>query len=112
MNVTKVVVEITDIIRGGNRALTRRKFRNFLAEVNATYGDLLLHTDIRWLSAGNCLPRFFALRMEIPILLKNEVNTTELENQMKDAQLSAELAFLTELSSHLNELNLELQEKN
>lgn len=113
MNVMKVVVKITNIIRGGNRALTHRKFRDFLAEVDATYGDLLLHTDIRWLSAGKCLQRFFALRKEIPIFLKDEVksDTMELENQMVDAQFLADLAFLTDLTSHLNELNLKLQGK-
>ncbi|CAH1965859.1 unnamed protein product [Acanthoscelides obtectus] len=99
--------------KGGNRALTHRKFRDFLAEVDATYGDLLLHTGVRWLSAGKCLQRFFALRKEIPIFLKNEVksDTTELENQMADAQFLADLAFLTDMTSHLNELNLKLQGK-
>lgn len=112
-NVMKVVVKITNIIRGGNRALTHRKFRDFLAEVDATYGDLLLHTDIRWLSAGNCLQRFFSLRKEIPIFLKNDVksDTTEMENQMVDAKFLSDLAFLTDLTSHLNELNLKLQGK-
>ncbi|KAG5876017.1 hypothetical protein JTB14_014699 [Gonioctena quinquepunctata] len=71
---------------------------------------LVTSHDIRWLSAGNCLQRFFALRKEIPIFLKDEVkpNTTELENQMVDAQFLADLAFLTDLISNLNELNLKL----
>ncbi|CAH1998494.1 unnamed protein product [Acanthoscelides obtectus] len=109
----KVAVKITNIVRVGNRALTHRNLRDFLAEVDATYGDLLLHTDVRWLSAGKCLQRFFALRKEIPIFLKNEVtpDTTELENQMADAQFLADLAFLTDMTSHLNELNLKLQGK-
>ncbi|CAH1993695.1 unnamed protein product [Acanthoscelides obtectus] len=38
-------------------------------------------------------------------------DTTELENQMADAQLLADLAFLTDMTSHLNELNLKLQGK-
>ncbi|CAH1981182.1 unnamed protein product [Acanthoscelides obtectus] len=45
INVMKVAVKITNIVRGGNRALAHREFRDFLAEVDATYGDLLLHTD-------------------------------------------------------------------
>ncbi|KAG5870606.1 hypothetical protein JTB14_017823 [Gonioctena quinquepunctata] len=98
MNIMKVVVEMTDIIRGGNRALTHRKFCDFLAEVDAANGDLLLNTDIRWLSAGNCSQRFFALRKEIPIFLRDEVKPTtmKLENQMVDAQLLAVLAFSTD----------------
>ncbi|CAH1995016.1 unnamed protein product [Acanthoscelides obtectus] len=111
INVMKVAVKITNIGRGGNRALTQRKLREFLAEVDATYGDLLLNTDVRWLSAGKCLQRFFALRKEIPIFLKNEVksDTTELENQMADAQFLADLAFLIDMTFHFNELNLKLQ---
>ncbi|CAH2003664.1 unnamed protein product [Acanthoscelides obtectus] len=70
INVMKVAVKITNIVRRDNRALTHRKFRDFLAEVDATYGDLLLHTDVRRVSAGKCLQRFFALRKEIPIFLK------------------------------------------
>ncbi|CAH1969176.1 unnamed protein product [Acanthoscelides obtectus] len=106
-----MAVKITNIVRGGNRALTHRKFRDYLAEVDATYGDLLLHTDVRWLSAGKCFQRFVAPRKEIPIFLKNEVksDSTELENQMADAQFLADLAFLTDMTSHLNELNLKLQ---
>ncbi|CAH1984696.1 unnamed protein product [Acanthoscelides obtectus] len=113
INVMKVAVKITNIVRVGNRALTHRKFHDFLAEVDATYGNLLLHIDVRWLSAGKCLQRVFALRKEIPIFLKNEVtsDTTELENQMTDAQFLADLAFLTDMTSNLNELNLKLQVK-
>uniref|UniRef100_A0A3P8SYK1 HAT C-terminal dimerisation domain-containing protein n=1 Tax=Amphiprion percula TaxID=161767 RepID=A0A3P8SYK1_AMPPE len=50
----------------GNRALNHRNFVAFLEEVNAAYGDLQMHTDIRWTSHGKCLERFFALRTELP----------------------------------------------
>jgi hypothetical protein len=47
-------------------------FVNFLEENDASYdGDLLLHSQIRWLSAGKCLERFFALRREIRLFLKD-----------------------------------------
>lgn len=35
------VIKITNAIRGGNRALTHRKFKQFLEELDAEYGDLL-----------------------------------------------------------------------
>lgn len=113
VNAMKVAVKVTNIIRGGNRSLTHRKFRDFLSEMDAAYGDLLLHSDIRWLSAGKCLERFFAIRKEIPIFLKNNVNsdTTELENQMQDPTFLSDLAFMTDMTNHLNELNLKLQGK-
>ncbi|XP_074105376.1 LOW QUALITY PROTEIN: general transcription factor II-I repeat domain-containing protein 2-like [Cotesia typhae] len=58
MNAMKVVIRITNLIRGGNRSLTHRKFRDFLCEIDANYGDLLLHSEIRWLSAGQCCNAF------------------------------------------------------
>ena len=81
------MVKITNIIRGVNKSLTHRKFRTFLSEIDAAYRDLLLHTEIRWFSAGKCLERFFALRKETPVFLKNEIksDTLELERQMEDS---------------------------
>ncbi|CAH2087215.1 unnamed protein product [Euphydryas editha] len=46
MNAMKIVVKVTNLIRGGNKALSRRKFRNFFTEIDAAYGDLLLHSEI------------------------------------------------------------------
>jgi hypothetical protein len=43
-NCMKVDVKITSLIRGGNRSLCHRKFRSFLEEIDASYGDLLLHS--------------------------------------------------------------------
>ena len=40
--VMKSITEMVNFIRGGTRALTHRKFRNFLEEVKAAYPDLSL----------------------------------------------------------------------
>jgi hypothetical protein len=45
-NCMKVVVKIINLIRRGNRSLSRRKFRPFLEETDASYGELLLHSQI------------------------------------------------------------------
>jgi hypothetical protein len=60
-NCMKVVVKITNLIRGGNRSLSHHKFRSFLEEIYALYGDLFLHSQIRWLSAGKCLEKRYSL---------------------------------------------------
>lgn len=77
-----------------------RKFREFLAKI-----DVGFVADVRWLSTKNCLQRFFALPKEISIFLKDDVksNTGEL--------VDAALTFLTDLTSHFNKLNLQLQGK-
>ncbi|XP_059570183.1 general transcription factor II-I repeat domain-containing protein 2B isoform X2 [Alligator mississippiensis] len=110
----KVVMKVTNLIRGGNRSLLQRKFCSFLEEMQSVYGDLPLHSEIRWLSAGKVLVMFFALRKEIPVFLREQVkaDTTELEERLLSPEFLSELAFLTDMTTHLNELNLKLQCKN
>jgi len=78
-NINKLLVlqgleaSVSNLIRGGNRSLNHRKFVAFLDEVNAVYGDLQMHTEIRWMSRGKCLERFFALRIELPVLLEDSI---------------------------------------
>jgi len=109
----KIVTKVTNLIRGGNRALLHRKFQQFSEDVNASYGDLLLYSHVRWLSAGRSLQRFFALRKDIPTFLENEVesDTLDFQKKFKDVQFLTELAFLTDITSHLNSLNLKLQKQ-
>jgi hypothetical protein len=77
-----------------------------------------LHSQIRWLSAGKCLERFFfffffVLRREIPLFLKDEISsdTTDLEQEMLYPTFLCELAFLTDITKHMNDLNMKLQGK-
>lgn len=57
---------------------------------------------------------FFAIRKEIPAFLNEYVSsdTTELERKLKDPEFLRQLAFLTDLTNHLNSLNLSLQGRN
>jgi len=84
-----------------------------LEELVCEYGDLLLYTDVRWLSRGKCFERFFVLRKEILKYLKTNItiDTNYLENQMVDKQFLCSLTFLPDISQYLNKLNLQLQDK-
>lgn len=106
-----LVTKVTNLIRGGNRSLCHRRFITFLDEVDAVYGDLQMHTEIRWMSRGKCLERFFALRSEIPVFLENSVSgdTSAYCRKLKDTQFLCDMAFLTDITSHLNHLNTRLQ---
>ena len=56
---------LSTVIRAVNtikaRALNSRLFRQLCAENNEEFEQVLLHTEVRWWSKGNCLRRFFSL---------------------------------------------------
>ena len=104
--VMDVVVKTVNFIR--SRRLTHRQFKSFLADMDSEYGELLYHTEIRWLSRGNVLKRFFALRNKIASFLEMKNKAVPL---LADATFQCYLAFLTDITRHLNELNLKLQGK-
>lgn len=112
--VFQTVIKIINMIRGGNRSLLHRQLRQFLVDTEAEYGDLLMYNHVRWLSAGKCMERFFAIRKEIPPFLNKYVSsdTTELEEKFQDPEFLRQLAFITDLTNHLNSLNLSLQGRN
>ena len=107
------VTNIVNIIRGGNKAQRHRKFIQFIKHLEANYEDVPLFSKIRWLSAGKTLKHFFALRKEILHFLQSETEATtkEYQIQLSDDKFIGSLAFLTDISNHLNMLNLELQSK-
>lgn len=106
--VMDIAMKIVCSIRA--RSLQRRLFRAHMEEAEAEHTDLLLHTDVRWLSRGRFLERFRDLLPEIKEFLKQ--NEYAEYSQLDDEQWLLDLAFLTDITALLNELNLELQGKN
>lgn len=103
-NVMSVVVKCVNYIR--SRGLQHRQFRAFLDEVESKYGDLLYFTEVRWLSRGNVLKRFFELKTEVKRFME-EINMPVLE--FDDTKWLMDLAFLVDITQELNILNLKLQ---
>ena len=113
MNAMQSVVKMVNLIRGGNKSQRHRRFVSFLDELNAELGDLPLYTSIRWLSAGKVLTHFFGLRKEILSFFEEELmeSTNTFQAQLRSIKFLCDLAFLTDMTNHLNVLNLYLQEK-
>lgn len=82
-----------------------------MEEVNAAYGDLQMHTDIRRMSRGKCLKRFFALRTELPVFLEDCLccDASACCHKLRDTAFLCDMAFLSDTTSHLNHLNIQLQ---
>lgn len=100
------IVKIINSIR--SKAKEHRTFKVLLEEMSAEYGDLLLHTKIRWLSRGRVLLSFLSLLDEIQEFMQSRGEDVSL---LEDTEWILDLAFLTDITGKLNHLNCELQDK-
>ncbi|XP_069470002.1 general transcription factor II-I repeat domain-containing protein 2A-like [Ambystoma mexicanum] len=100
-----VVTKIVNLIAA--RPLHKREFSALLQEVDSTYSGLLMYNNVRWLSRGKVLERFVECFEEIKVFLEEK----DLRNfpQLNDDKWVNTLMFFTDLSVHVNELNLKLQ---
>lgn len=106
-NVMKVVVSTVNFIK--SRGLNHRQFKQFLDDIESEYGDLLYYTEVRWLSRGLTLERFLNLIEEIGIFLAEKQRDVP---ELKNPDWLCDLAFLVDITNHLNVLNTRLQGKN
>ena len=105
-NIMDVRVKTVNFIL--SRGLNHRQFRQLLLEAESQYGDLLYFCNVRWLSRGDMLQRVYRLREEIATFLEQKnINAAE----FRDQKWVCSLAFLVDVTSHLNKLNLQLQGK-
>jgi len=104
--VMSVVISSIHFIR--KNGLGHRQFQHFLDEIESEYDDVIYFTEVRWLSRGAALKRFFDLRLEIEMFM-NEKN--KIASELSDESWILELAFLTDITTFLNELNIKLQGK-
>ncbi|XP_039513051.1 general transcription factor II-I repeat domain-containing protein 2A-like [Pimephales promelas] len=106
-HVMTLVVKLINSIRA--KALQHRLFKALLDELDAAYGDLIFHADVRWLSRGKVLQRFVDLLPEIKTFLSTR---NEEHKELSDDAWLLDLGFLTDLTAKLNALNTEMQGKN
>ena len=83
-----------------------------MQESEASHDDLLLHNDVRWLSKGKALEHFVELRDQVVDFLMQSQSKPAADHLriMQDTEYMC-VAFLTDIFSHLNALNLQLQGK-
>lgn len=101
------VAKVINLIKA--HALNSRLFEQLCEEMDAEYRCLLLYTEIRWLSRGKSLTRVFQLREELKKFLSEK--KLPLAAYFCDKVWVAKLAYLCDIFSLLNELNLSLQGK-
>ncbi|XP_047501195.1 general transcription factor II-I repeat domain-containing protein 2-like [Penaeus chinensis] len=99
----EVVVRTVNFIR--SRGLNHRQFDSHLREKDHNYG-LPDHTEVRWLSQGAVLRRFFDLREEIKQFMEKKGKPVL---EFKSTEWMQGLAFIVDVTEHLNNLNKMLQ---
>ncbi|GFY35133.1 general transcription factor II-I repeat domain-containing protein 2A [Trichonephila clavipes] len=106
-HVMKVVVKVINSIK--NNPLKHRQFQEYLRKLESEYGDIIYYTEIRWLSRGNCLLRFWRLTEEIKTFVNNNGHNI---SELSDDQWLLDLCLLTDITMKPNELNQKLQGDN
>lgn len=102
---TSLQIVIKAVNRIKARSLNDRLFRKLCGDNDEHFERLLFHTEVRWLSKGNCLRRFMELfNTVVEFLESNDANLcTEVTERKVD------IAYLTDVFEKLNEVNLKLQ---
>ncbi len=110
--VMNTMMKMINFLRASS-SYQHRMLREFLREVDANADDLLLHNNVRWLSKGRVLARFWSIRREVAYFLTELVSqkATQFSLFLENKKQMDNVAFLVDITSHLNELNLRLQGK-
>ncbi|CAJ1079930.1 PREDICTED: general transcription factor II-I repeat domain-containing protein 2-like, partial [Xyrichtys novacula] len=101
------VVKVVNFIR--SHALKHRQFRTLVEEYEMLYQDLSLHAEVRWLSRGIVLEKFMDLLPVIREFIRQKQQADLY--YVSDDKFALEVAFLADITKHLNTLNLKLQGK-
>uniref|UniRef100_A0A8C0VXM4 SCAN domain-containing protein 3 n=1 Tax=Castor canadensis TaxID=51338 RepID=A0A8C0VXM4_CASCN len=101
------VVKIVNYVK--SNALNSRLFSLLCDNMEIDHKQLLLHTEIRWLSRGRVLSRIFEIRNEFLVFLQSKKPVWF--QLFKDVNWIARLAYLSDIFSIFNDLNVSMQGK-
>jgi len=77
-----------------------------MTELDTQFNDVIYDCEVRWLSRGNVLKRFYYLRQEIETFMMHKNREVP---ELSDANWITDLGFLVDITAHLNTLNDKLK---
>ncbi|XP_069051373.1 LOW QUALITY PROTEIN: zinc finger BED domain-containing protein 5-like [Lepisosteus oculatus] len=98
-------VRVVNFIKA--QPMNSRLFSVLCNEMGSEHEQLLLYTEVRWLSRGRVLTRLFELYSEVQMFLHDQ--QSPLASLFDDPVWLVKLAYLADIFSRLNELNMALQ---
>ena len=103
------VVRMINTIKSSS--LKARLFSQLCQELGSDHEALLYHTEVYWLSRGNVIRRVESLKEELSEFFRrdNKTRSVEFIQKLSDSRWLQRLAYLSDMLSRLNILNLSLQ---
>ena len=104
VEVLEDVIKIVNFIKA--RPLNFRIFKLLCEDIGKTHKALLLHTEVRWLSRGKVLARFYELHEDVHSFLSDQKHKFAIK--LTDSAFIQRLAYMADIFVHLNEVNISL----
>ena len=86
-------------------------FKSLLEDLNAKYGDVIYHNNVRWLSLGKVIKRVWLLQDEILLFLDIKNISHDFVTKVKCEEWRYEMMFAADIFEKLNKFNVTLQGK-
>jgi len=90
-----------------NSALNTGLLKALCGEMGSDHQNLLFNSEVRLLSGGEVLKWLYELRKEVELFLTDK--KSDLSHYFQHKKWIARLAYLSDIFSYINELNLKLQ---
>lgn len=97
--VMNTMMKIINFLRASS-SYQHRMLKEFLRQVDANADDLLLHNNVRWLSKGRVLARFWSIRREIASFLADlrSQKATQFSLFLENEKQMDNVAFLVDIT--------------